>query len=95
MNTTITPASGEMTFSTSTPSSSHGYTQVVVPDHLQFAPKSSDRGIETAVYNYIRAIRALGRTTLGVIEIAKALSLTVEQVQGTLQSLHSKGVKIA
>jgi predicted Rossmann fold nucleotide-binding protein DprA/Smf involved in DNA uptake len=49
--------------------------------------------LESAVYSYIRALRALGNTTIGVDQIAKALNLSIPQVNSTLAALKSKGVK--
>jgi hypothetical protein len=49
--------------------------------------------LESAVYAHIQAVRALGRTQIEPQEIARALGLTVAQVQGTIQALKAKGVK--
>jgi hypothetical protein len=62
------------------------------------APRQSanvDKVLEAAVYNYIRAVRALGRTTLNTREIADALKLSLADVDGTVKRLEAKGVKIA
>jgi predicted Rossmann fold nucleotide-binding protein DprA/Smf involved in DNA uptake len=49
--------------------------------------------IESAVYAHIQALRALGRTQVEPQEIARALGLSVSQVQNTIAALKSKGVK--
>jgi hypothetical protein len=59
------------------------------------APASAPRAknVENAVYAHIQAVRALGRTQIEPEEIARALGLSVSQVQGTIAALRSKGVK--
>lgn len=54
---------------------------------------SSNSKVENAVYAYIRAIRALGRTTVNTTDIAKALHLNVSAVDQAISSLRQKGVK--
>jgi hypothetical protein len=54
----------------------------------------TDKGTENAVYAHIRAVRALGRTQINTDEIAKALGLSVGEVNSTLASLKKKGVKL-
>jgi hypothetical protein len=59
-------------------------------------PRRSIRGsksAENAIYAYIRAIRALGRTNVNTLDIADALSLTPAEVNRALSSLKKKGVK--
>jgi hypothetical protein len=51
------------------------------------------KSIENAVYSYIRAVRALGRTAIITTEIADALSLTVADVNRAISSLKKKGVR--
>jgi hypothetical protein len=51
------------------------------------------KNVESAVYAHIQAVRALGRTQIEPQEIARALGLSVSQVQGTIAALKSKGVK--
>ena len=53
----------------------------------------SSKNVESAVYAHIQAVRALGRTHIEPQEIARALGLSVSQVQGTIAALKSKGVK--
>jgi len=50
--------------------------------------------IRNAVYAHIRAIRALGRTTINTSEIATALSLPIDEVNRAVSTLNSKGVKV-
>jgi hypothetical protein len=51
--------------------------------------------LENAVYGYIRALRALGRTEVTSTEIAQALGISTTAVQQVLSSLQKKGVKVA
>ena len=57
------------------------------------APAPKAKNIESAVYAHIQAVRALGRTQIEPEEIARALGLSVSQVQGTIAALKGKGVK--
>jgi hypothetical protein len=54
-----------------------------------------DKKIVDAVFGYIQAVRALGRTTINTIEVARALNLSPSDVERTLSSLSKKGVKIS
>lgn len=56
---------------------------------------SPTKEIERAVYSYIRAVRAIGRTRLNTIEISRALGISPTRVAQVVQSLSKKGVKIA
>lgn len=49
--------------------------------------------IENAVYSYIQAVRALGKTQLTSSEIAKNLSLSLVDVNNAIVQLRTKGVK--
>jgi hypothetical protein len=91
-----TPTSAQTILGTSTSTSSNHAT-FSVPHHAAAAPSksASRKELEAAVYNYIRAVRALGRDTIDLIDIAKALSLSINEVQSTLPALKEKGVKIA
>jgi hypothetical protein len=53
----------------------------------------ANRKVQNAVYAYIRAIRALGRTEINTDEIAAALSLPVSEVNSAVSALKKKGVK--
>ena len=55
----------------------------------------SNKNVESAVYAHIQAIRALGRTTINTVEISNALGLPQAIVDGTLDSLKKKGVRVA
>ena len=48
-----------------------------------------------AVYAYMRALRSLGRTRLNTVEVAEALSLSIEQVNRAIRALKEKGVKVS
>jgi hypothetical protein len=49
--------------------------------------------IENAVFGYIQAVRALGRTTINTTEVARALDLNLADVERTLSALRRRGVK--
>ena len=53
----------------------------------------SNKMVENALYAYIRAVRALGRTKISTTEVASALSLPVVEVNSALSSLKKKGVR--
>ena len=50
--------------------------------------------VESAVYSYIQAVRALGRTQITANQIAVTLSLSPAEVTNVIEKLHTKGVKI-
>lgn len=56
-------------------------------------PIHARKGVQNAVYAYIRAIRALGRTQINTTEIAEALSLSVAEVNHAISSLKKNGVR--
>jgi hypothetical protein len=56
-------------------------------------PIRANKRVENAVYAYIRAIRALGRTNVATSEVADALSLPVAQVNLAISALKKKGVR--
>jgi hypothetical protein len=51
------------------------------------------RDVERAVYAYIQAVRALGKTKVETEEIARALGLGLSEVERTVKALRSRGVK--
>jgi hypothetical protein len=53
------------------------------------------RSVEGAVFGYIQAIRALGRTRVTTFDVATALSLTETEVLAVVAALRKKGVKVA
>ena len=53
----------------------------------------SSKMVQNAVYAYIRAVRALGRTKITTTEVADALSLPVIEVNRALSSLKKRGVR--
>lgn len=59
------------------------------------APRSHSnrKPLEDAVYGYIRAVRALGRTSVNTTEIASALGLPLGAVESALSALRDRGVK--
>lgn len=54
---------------------------------------TSGADIEAAVYAYMRAMRALGRTTLNTLEIADALEIPLHEVETAISKLSDKGIK--
>lgn len=52
-----------------------------------------DKKIENAVFGYIQAVRALGRTTINTTEVSRALNLRLADVERTLSALRKRGVK--
>lgn len=56
--------------------------------------KAQATPIEDAVYAYVRALRALGRTTVSTSEIAQALSVPPSHVEAALGNLIARGVKV-
>lgn len=68
-------------------------TPTAAPQKVKKRAASPDKSVENAVYNHIRAIRALGRTDIFPSEIASALGLSAPAVMSALTSLQSKGVK--
>ena len=51
--------------------------------------------LQNAVFSYIQAVRALGRTRVNTIEIASALGVNAGRVAEAIAHLESKGVKRA
>jgi hypothetical protein len=68
--------------------------QMGSPHSAKRSGESASKKIENAVYAHIRAVRALGRTQINTDEIAKALGLTVAEVNNTIASLRARGVKL-
>lgn len=60
---------------------------------IQRGEKSDKIGL--AVFSYIQAVRALGRTNVNTSEIADGLKLSVEIVEQAVAGLKSKGVKFS
>jgi hypothetical protein len=71
-----------------------GSAQIDVPKRsVRLNIRVKTRKLENAVYAYIRALRALGRTQINTAEIADALSVPVNEVHNVVFSLRKKGVK--
>ncbi len=66
-----------------------------VPVHSAASALRAAQQLQDAVYGYIQAIRALGRTTVDLSEIASALRVSVVDVRSILPALEQKGVRIA
>jgi hypothetical protein len=86
---TSLPASETVTYSISTPAARGATYRLDKVD----ARRKPSKDVEKAVYGYLRAIRALGRTDLNVSDVAAALNIAVPLVIAALGALRSKGVK--
>jgi hypothetical protein len=90
-NVMLTPSAGTTATTTSLTSVASGL--VSFPGVERETAKPS-RDIEGAVYSFVRALRATGRTKVSPSEIAAALSLPPTEVMTALRALEKKGVKI-
>ena len=63
---------------------------IIKPGH-----RRNHKAIEAAVYRYIQALRALGKTQVNTAEIARALGLPVSNVDQVIPKLNEKGIKRA
>jgi DNA invertase Pin-like site-specific DNA recombinase len=68
-----------------------------IGEEIEFTPISprrtdAGRDIETAVYNQVRAMRALGKTEVSTADVAKALGISTALVRRAAAKLKSKGV---
>ena len=61
--------------------------------HKQTLNALTRKKVQNAVYGYIRAVRALGKTEINTVQIAKALSLSPEDVKRAVTTLKKKGVR--
>jgi hypothetical protein len=86
---------GSVSYSTSTHAAGlTTFSLNVGPIPASAAPKPS-KEVENAVYAYVRAVRALGRTEVIVSDISKALDIAEPTVIQALAALRSKGIKFA
>jgi hypothetical protein len=76
----------------STETTTTGQVQVTDIPAVRRRPAHSGKNVQNAVYAYIRAVRALGRTGINTREVANALALPINEVNGALSSLRKKGV---
>jgi hypothetical protein len=65
------------------------------PRRAHVERKEASGDLDSAIYTYIQAMRALGRTSVTVEEVARGLSIAVADVYGRLRTLRLKGVKTA
>lgn len=54
----------------------------------------SPKSVEAAVYGYTRSVRNLGQTRVNSLDIARALSLPISDVEVALRRLSDKGVRV-
>jgi hypothetical protein len=78
-------------FGTASTTASFGVFIAEVPAPKKAANRSD---IGAAVYSHIQAMRSLGRKTINTAEIAKALSLNVNEVDRAIVEMKGKGVKV-
>ncbi len=91
------PASGtSYTYNlSSAPSTSIGEVEpMIAPRTGSRQPGVSEKVIAEAVLNYLRFQRARGKMAVGADEVARALSLSVDEVEKVARGLASHGVKI-
>jgi hypothetical protein len=89
-----TTASDSFTIAAPTPAAGLSAFSLTVGPSPASAPKAS-KEVEKAVYAYVRAVRALGRTQVLVSDISRALEIAEPAVIQALSALRSKGVKFA
>jgi hypothetical protein len=69
------------------------------PDHVTRRrakiARVASQNVEAAVYSYIQAMRALGKTKISAADIATALSVPIKAVERAGSNLGPKGVKRA
>ena len=76
-----------------TSATSSSDTQLVRGTGRRLPPRSND-DIEGAVFAYIRAVRALGQASVNSVDISRALSLPLGEVEQAMKGLRGKGVRI-
>jgi hypothetical protein len=54
---------------------------------------SPSKPVRSAVYAYIKAIRALGRQSINTSDIAAALGITETEARRAVRELHGKGLR--
>lgn len=98
----ITPPDGQVSASTTAPGvivtgTSSGANSVMetVRYEAQPVPAAAGDDVEAAVYGYIQAIRALGRTSVRTDEIVRALNISLATVERVLPALLLRGVRVA
>jgi hypothetical protein len=74
-------------------SSSTSGNVMVYPSPSPSPPPDSKKQLHLAILSYIKAIRTLGRTEINTQEIADALSISVREVNDTLEVLKKQGVR--
>jgi hypothetical protein len=75
-----------------TTSATSGATLVRIPASTSRSNRT-EKSIQTAVYAYVRARRALGEATISVGDIARALDLPMSEVARAANALRDRGVK--
>jgi len=87
-------------------SSSHALHEIIVTGtstqsnysvEIPAAKRGADRSanmVQSAVYAHIRALRALGKTSVNTVEIAEALNISQKATIRAIRELSNKGVKV-
>lgn len=88
-------SSSSARFLTSTKSTSTSDVTTVRGIYMQGRKRPvADKDMEAAVYAHVRAVRALGRTTINTLELSRSLGLPLAKVEKAVSNLRSKGIKI-
>ena len=77
-----------------TPSVETTTTDVSSGSSTPSAKLHSPKNVEAAVYGYIQSVRHLGQTRVNSLDIARALSLPISDVEVALRRLSDKGVRV-
>jgi Winged helix-turn-helix DNA-binding len=87
-------------FQYSAPTSVTGISMPITPHALteekpasKIKPVGNER-IDSAVYSHIQALKVLGNNRVNTSDIAKSLGLSLKEVNDSIKSLESRGVKI-
>jgi hypothetical protein len=93
MNKVLKANTGNVTIPSSATMATGRVTLTMSPSAPVTERKVDGKKIESAVYAHIQAVRALGRTTINTTEVARALGLSLADVERTLSALRRRGVK--
>lgn len=91
----LTSSSGSVVIQPNgTPSAETTRTDVSSGSSAHSAKLNSPKNLEAAVYGHIRSVRNLGQTRVNSLDIARALSLPISDVEVALRRLSDKGVRV-
>ncbi len=80
--------------STANSTSTGDLRETIPPSELSPTPRVTEGVIVEAVLNYLRFQRSRGLLAIDVEEVARALSLSVQDVKAVIPKLKSHGVKL-